>query len=77
VWLLTDSEAPKAPLLAAIDGTRIASAGPLQKIFPGVQSDHLYMVDPQGNLMMRFPRDLDPSRMIRDLQRLLKYSRTG
>jgi hypothetical protein len=34
-------------------------------------------VDPLGNLMMRFPRDPDPSRMIKDLQRLLKASRVG
>jgi hypothetical protein len=27
--------------------------------------------------MMRFPRDPDPSRVIKDLQRLLKYSRFG
>jgi len=27
--------------------------------------------------MMRFPRDPDPSQVIKDLQRLLKYSRFG
>jgi hypothetical protein len=27
-----------------------------------------------GNLMMRFPRDPDPSKMIKDLQRLLRYT---
>jgi hypothetical protein len=35
------------------------------------------VVDPLGNLMMRFPRDPDPSRMLKDLQRLLKTSRLG
>ena len=39
--------------------------------------DHIYLVDPLGNLMLRFPRDPDPSRMIKDLQRLLRYSRIG
>jgi len=34
-------------------------------------------VDPLGNLMLRFPRDADPSRMIKDLQRLMRYSRIG
>jgi len=28
-----------------------------------------------GKLMLRFPRDPDPSRMIRNLQRLLRVSR--
>ena len=39
--------------------------------------DHIYLVDPLGNLMMRFPRDPDPSKMLKDLQRLLKYSQVG
>jgi hypothetical protein len=34
-------------------------------------------LDPLGNLVLRFPRDADPRRMIKDLQRLLKYSRIG
>ena len=40
-------------------------------------SDHIYLVDPLGNLMMRFPREPDPSRVIKDLQRLLKASGFG
>jgi hypothetical protein len=49
----------------------------LLKNFPGSAPDHVYLVDPLGNLMLRFPRDPDPSGMIKDLQRLLKYSRIG
>ena len=44
---------------------------------PMFSPDHIYVVDPLGNLMMRFPRDPDPSLMIKDLQRLLKASRIG
>ncbi len=47
------------------------------KGFPGNRVEHIYLVDPLGNLMMRFPRDPDPSRMVKDLQRLLKASRIG
>lgn len=36
--------------------------------------DHLYVVDPLGNWMMRFPADLDPKRAKRDLDRLLRAS---
>lgn len=39
--------------------------------------DRVMLLDPLGNLMMKFPVDPDPKRMIRDLARLLKYSRTG
>jgi hypothetical protein len=35
------------------------------------------VVDPLGNLMLRFPVQPDPSKMLKDMQRLLKYSRIG
>ena len=35
------------------------------------------LIDPRGNLMLRFPPDADPSRVIKDLQRLLAYSSIG
>ncbi len=51
------------PALPVDDGTRAA--------------DHLWIVDPLGNLMMRFPADVDPNRMKKDLAKLLKNSRIG
>ena len=75
LWALTDGAKPRSELLAAIEGTRLAdlaSAG-----FPGSAVDHIYVIDPLGNLMMRYPRDPDPSKMIKDLQRLVKYVRAG
>jgi hypothetical protein len=75
LWVLTDAGKPRADVLAASEGTRISRNGSFG--FPGHAADHIYLVDPLGNLMMRFPRDPDPSRMIKDLQRLMKYSRFG
>jgi len=75
LWVITDDGPPRAELLAAIEGTRISRVKP--DGFPGDPVDHIYLVDPLGNLMMRFPRDPDPSRMLKDLQRLLKYSQVG
>jgi hypothetical protein len=72
LWSITDGGKPRAELLAAIEGTRIEGREP--GAFPGNALEHIYLVDPMGNLMMRFPRDPDPSKMIKDLQRLLKYS---
>lgn len=37
-------------------------------------SDHLFVVDPMGNWMMRFEPNADPSRIRRDLSRLLRAS---
>ncbi len=81
LWLLTDAQAPKPPLAAAIEGTRLArtAGSTIAAEFPAERSaaDHIYLVDPHGNLMMRFPRDPDPSRMLKDLQRLMKVSTIG
>jgi len=76
LWLLTDAVRPRAELLAAIEGTAIAPA-PANFAAEGSVTDYIYLVDPLGNLMMRFPRDPDPARMIKDLQRLLKVSGFG
>jgi cytochrome oxidase Cu insertion factor (SCO1/SenC/PrrC family) len=73
LWVLTDGGRPRAEILPGIEGTRI-DRGEAQAVFPGRPADHVYLVDPLGNLMLRFPRDPDPSGMIKDLQRLLKYS---
>ncbi len=39
--------------------------------------DAIYVIDPFGNLMMRFAPDLDPGKMLKDLKHLLKVSRIG
>lgn len=75
MWVITDGRAPRREILDAFGGTRIAELKPAG--FPGHPVDHIYLVDPLGNLMMRFPRDPDPSRMLKDLQRLMKYSQVG
>jgi hypothetical protein len=38
------------------------------------QHDHIYLIDPIGNLMMRFPKNPDPAQMAKDVKRLLKVS---
>jgi len=72
LWLVSGGGAPRAELLAAIEGTRVVALED-----PAFTREHIYLVDPLGNLMLRFPRDADPSRMIKDLQRLMRYSRIG
>ena len=72
MWGLMDAGKPRPELLPGIEGTWVTQLSPQE--FPGDPRDYLYLVDPLGNLMLRFPRDPDPSKMIKDLQRLLKYS---
>jgi cytochrome oxidase Cu insertion factor (SCO1/SenC/PrrC family) len=76
LWLVTDGGKPRPQLLAAIEDTHVArSQG--NAAFPGEPRQHIYLVDPLGNLMMRFPAEPQPERMIKDLERLLKWSRIG
>ena len=80
LWIVTDATAPRPALLAAIEGTHVVRGdAQLMAAFPAERAatDHIYLVDPLGNLMLRFPRDPDPARMIKDLGRLLKYSGFG
>lgn len=48
-----------------IDDTKVRDAG------------RVYIVDPFGNLMMYYPPDADPRGLLKDLKKLLKYSRIG
>jgi hypothetical protein len=79
LWLLTDAAQPAPALLAAIDGTVLAPRSAVADIFPAEDpvTEHIYLVDPLGNLMMRFPRDPEPARVIKDLKHLLKVSGFG
>ena len=80
VWLLADGAPPDAALLRDHEGLRVARApGPLLAEFPAARSpyDHIYLLDPLGNLMLRFPSEPDAQRMVKDLARLLRASRVG
>lgn len=79
LWIITDSTPPGPALLKAIEGTHIVHDAKLAAAFPAERAptDHIYLVDPLGNLMLRFPRDPNPSKMLKDLERLLKYSGFG
>ncbi len=43
----------------------------------GQTEGRLFLVDPQGNLMMRFPAELSPQGIRKDLKRLFKISQVG
>jgi cytochrome oxidase Cu insertion factor (SCO1/SenC/PrrC family) len=80
-WVITDQAQLSTQLMREYDGTKMLRAGdvPIDKVFPatGPRSDHIYLIDPLGNLVMRYPKGADPMKMSKDLSRLLKYSRIG
>ena len=80
-WIITDDVPLKIQIIREYDGTRMLRAGssPLANTFPadGMRADHIYLIDPLGNLVLRYPKGADPMKMSKDLSRLLKYSRIG
>lgn len=80
VWLIDDQQQPGARLIAEYEGMVLihVSQSSLQAL-PAERSrrDHIYVVDPLGNLMMRFPKNADASKVAKDMSRLLKVSRIG
>jgi len=81
VFLLEDGRSPDEHIREEYKGTWFvrAKTGSLPAMLPAPQSarKHIYLIDPLGNLMLRFPEDADPKLMIKDVTRLLKYSRVG
>jgi cytochrome oxidase Cu insertion factor (SCO1/SenC/PrrC family) len=81
VWLLDDAAVPEPALLREHDGLKVArpARGLLLAELPssGNPAGYIYVVDPQGTLMLRFPGEPDARRMLKDLVRLLRASRIG
>lgn len=77
VWVVEGEGFPDPALQQASEGTRIVRANDaaFAAAFPAAptRSAHLYVIDPRGNLMMRYPREPDPAGIIKDLQKMLKY----
>ncbi len=83
IWLITDDKPLETILMREYDGTHLlrVKADALKSWLPAeagtTSADHIYMIDPLGNLMMRFPKDADPNKIKKDLAKLLKASRIG
>lgn len=85
VWLIVDDAPLATSVIREYDGTillraradEVAAFLPLPAE-PGAKlADPIWLIDPLGNLMMRWPKDADPNRMKKDLIKLLKASGIG
>ena len=83
VWLIQGDQPPPAALQSALEQAQVlhvdaqALQSWLQPAAGQQLSDHLYLVDPLGNWMLRFPAHMDASlapKAKRDLERLLRAS---
>ena len=78
VLVIDDLHVP-AEALAHFEGLTVAIAPPGAGIPVGAGNDrrHIYLVDPRGQVMMRWPAAPEAKRMLRDLDRLLRASQSG
>ena len=83
VWLIPDGTTPRAQTLQAVstntDMTVLqAQANALERWLQPARghalAEHMYVVDPLGNWMMRVPPNPDPARLKRDIEKLLRAS---
>jgi len=85
VWLIVDDAPLATAVIREFDGTlflrarsdEVAAFLPLPAEPAAKLADHIWLIDPLGNLMLRWPRDADPNRMKKDLIKLLKASGIG
>jgi hypothetical protein len=79
VWLILDDAAVAPELVRDYEGmhfVRAPSAAVRDFLAPdgSAVSGHVWLVDPMGNLMLRWPQDPEPQRVKKDLARLLTAS---
>ena len=83
VWLIPDDAQPRPEVMKAISAidpptvlrvSREELARWLQPASGRQLQEHLYIVDPMGQWMMRTPVDPDPAKLKRDVERLLRAS---
>jgi hypothetical protein len=80
IWFVTGNAPVRADLLPAVQQAtvlrtpRAALARWLEPAAGESLQNHLYLVDPIGRWMMRFPQDAQPAKVKRDLEHLLRAS---
>jgi len=73
LWVIDGPGAPAEALLKQHEGLVLSHDASLaDRLGDPAQ---VSLIDPRGNLMLRFKPDADPKRMVKDLQKLLKYTR--
>ena len=78
VFVIDDGKAPDLAALAPYAGTEVVLRPPGVAPAPILADrSHVYLVDPHGNVMMRWDAKAEPKGMIRDLELLLRASQIG
>jgi len=82
VWLIPDEAPLSIMLMREYEGTHFIRA-PLQLLRDFLElpdapdarlQDHIWVIDPRGNLMLRWPKNAEPNGVKRDVAQLLKVA---
>ncbi len=65
------------PAALHANSNRATIAAALQAVSPQLDANEIYLMDPLGNIMMRFTQDQPPKDIIHDLNKLFKVSQIG
>ncbi|SFE44841.1 hypothetical protein [Nitrosomonas sp. Nm166] len=78
LWLINDNVVPDVELIKQYEGTFFVNAKESEILSfietEETQTKHIYLIDPIGNLMMRFPENVNGTKMGQDIKRLLHVS---
>lgn len=88
VWLITDNEPVPTIVIRAYEGLHMLRADPAQvakflalpddaAAGPEALKQHIWLIDPRNNQMLRFPENPDPALLRKDIGKLLHASRIG
>jgi len=83
LWLIPDDATPRPEVMQAVEASepvtvlRVPRAELAAWLSPAeghTLAQHMYLVDPMGQWMMRAPADPEPAKLRRDVERLLRAS---
>lgn len=80
IWLTDQPHPDAAPLIALqpdLHTAITASEAARQQFDLDRASPQIYVIDPQGRLILRYAADADPRGLLKDLERLLRFAWTG
>lgn len=80
VWIVPGMEQPDSRLLAALPGLHLVHVeqNKLQSLPLGTDTGaFIFLIDPLGNLVLRYDDRSEPKGMLADIRRLLRYSGLG
>lgn len=81
LWILTDTTPAPDVLLKEHPGLKVVPAQGSEWVamlpLPAPAASYVFILDPLGNIVLRYPKGFDPTGMKKDLGRLLRASRIG